>query len=257
MAQTQAVQTIFGDLFANMEKKQQERDEWLKNNPPPSLTVREALAISAFLYDHQFEPTNAFTVLYPNAYEETTVKAKDALEQAGVGYADEMIDYWRHALFMSKMSKTEKLSSWRESLSHIVADPDAPFDVKHASIIASLPRYYEYEQRYIRLGKEYKTLEKRKKKNIAINMELEYIEHWEERNSKKTRTTVFAFKSPDNYLVLMPITLARNGHTNTMLQELLKFTSKFRVKGRAYTKIIEQDKFALQFDHFTEFEAVK
>lgn len=250
--------TVFKDLFASIEKKQQEREEWLAKNPPPDLSVREAIAISAYLYDNQFEPTHIYNVLFPNTYsDEPFITAKKALDDAGSDYADKMIDYWRHALFMSKMSKTEKLSSWRESLSHLLADPDATFKHDTTQIVASLPRYYEYEQRYIRLGNEYKTLDKRKKKSMNINMELDYIEHWEERNSKKTRTTVYAFKSPDDYLVLLPITIARNGHTNTMLNELLKFTNKFKIRGRVYTKILEPEKFALQFDHFVEFEAIK
>ena len=67
-------------------------------------------------------------------------------------YADVMIDNWRKKLFSAKLAGNKKLSDWRETLAHVVSDPDSRMDKKYLSIVASLPRYNEYEERYSRLA---------------------------------------------------------------------------------------------------------
>lgn len=248
---------VFKDLFDAMEERAKEREKWLKENPAPKLSVRQALSISAYLHDQGYEPNEIYKVLLPNKYDEIEVYAEDILEKAQDDYASAMIEIWRNKLFISKMFDSRKLSDWRSAVSHLLADPDKQFNFEHAAVVTSLPRYHEYEERYIRLGNTYKTFNKRSKKPMNATLELDYIEHWDERNSKKTRTTIYAFSSSDGYVVLLPLTVARDGTANTMLQELLRFTTKFKITGRVYTKILEPEKFALQFDHFREFEAVK
>lgn len=247
---------VFGDLFAKLEERTKEREEWLKNNPPLKLTVRQALSIALYMHENNYEASHVYEVLMPSKYSDPVFHSKDVLDVTGDDYADGMIEHWRSKLFISKMFDSRKLSEWRAKLSHVIADPNRIFETDDVPTIASFPRFHEYEIRYERLGNDYKTFDKRKKKIGTVNLDLTYIEHWEEKNSKNGRRNVYAFKSKDNYLVLLSLRPTVSVHSHMMLQELLKFTNQFRVRGRVYTKIVDAEKYALQFDNFIEFEAI-
>jgi len=257
MGKTTTKSPSFADLFEKLEKNQKEREEWVKNNPPPDLSIREALVIASELHETGHDASTIFNVLFPNEYAECDIAAKDVLEHAKPDATYEMIDIWRHKLFNAKMFRQEKLSSWRQRIAHLLSDPERKFLYSDGPLVSTLPRYHEYEERYIRLGNDYKVLERRTNKNVHMKNTLTYIEHWTEKNKDRGRRTIFAFKTEDDYLVLWPMSARVASLSADFLIQLLKFTDTFSFEGSCYTKIVDDNKYALQFDYVKSFEAIK
>lgn len=222
-----------------------------------ALSIRQSIALAAFYHEQGWESRHIYDLIaqrHDPDYKEIDVVQQ--LKIIGEDYADMMIDNWRKKLFSAKLAGNKKLSDWRETLAHVLSDPDSRMNKKYISIVASLPRYNEYEERYSRLADAYGTRSVYKKINKQVIANLTYIECWAEHTRQGGRQIIYAFKSDNNNLVIVPLRLAGGTLETSMMASLLKYTNKFKVTGRAYYRTVGENQYALQFSRVSDIEAL-
>lgn len=217
------------------------------------ITRREAISIAKYLYGIGHEPVEIHSKLSDS---ETRKKVLEKIPVDIKTFADDVINAWSSKLFFSKMSN-RPMSKWRRGLSHFLASPDSPIVYTDLSLAVSLPRYHEYQERYAKLANEYVVDTSHVGRMDKCTIDVEFIDTWEERNSAKGRQQIFAFKAKeDNRLILITFRIADPASSVMLMKQLLNFTKQFKLTGYPYSKIINEDKYAWQFDASCEIEAL-
>jgi hypothetical protein len=205
------------------------------------LTVEEAIGIAKFYHDNGHEPTEIHSIILEKLY--TQSNCQDFVE-----YGKDLIDRWSNKLFIAKL-KGQKISDWRSKLGSLLSNKSNPVDYQTMNLIVSFPRYDSYEERYIQLGNDYITTAKKGRISVPITLKLVYIDSWEEKNSSDGRRRVYAFETyNEGRLVLWSVRSSTMNNSVILFDELLRIANTFLFKGRAWYKIVDDGKYALQFD---------
>lgn len=222
-----------------------------------ALSVRQTIALAAFYHESGWKASEIFNAIAQRHDPDfNDIDVTQVLIKIGENYADVMIENWRKKLFAAKLAGGKKLSDWRETLAHVLADPDARMSKTHVSIVSSLPKYNEYEERYSSLASKYGTRAEYKKIDKPVTTRLTYIECWSEHTRKGGRQIVYAFKTDNDNLVIVPFRMAADRLETKMMAALLKYTDKFKITGRAYYRTVGTNQYALQYSFVTDIEAL-
>lgn len=222
------------DLFENMKK----REESIKTGVV--LSVKEAIAVAYYYHSMGKEPNEIFDLITSGEYKELE---GFKVEEPG----QELINEWSTRLFVSRMSGNE-LTSWRSKLSKMLVDPDAPVTYDRLPLAVTLPRFDSYQKRYDKLSEKYLTSNKRTQYRGDVTLKVKYIDKWEEKNNRSGKVTIYAFETyGEGRLVLWSMPAVTRNAT-LLMDQLLRVSDTFIIKGRAFSKIIGDDKYALMYN---------
>lgn len=246
---------VFADLIDKLNVRSETTARTIQERVE-SLSVHDAVAVASALHNKGWQASEIYTAIISG--HDTEMEPIDITQLITPEQHEEaktLIEAWRTKLFYDKMFGTYKMSEWREGLAHLLANPEKTLSKNDLKLVTSLPRYHEYEERYTRLASEYKISSKRVKYASKVATKLTFIEAWEERAAKEGRRKVYAFKTDTNKLVIVPFQV--NAFLQVqLLDQLLKFTNKIKVEGKAYSRRVGPDKFVLQYDRLFDIEAI-
>ena len=227
----------------------------LKDPDGNPITVRDAIEFSAVLHETGTNVREFNMAMYLHDPVQRMRAIREHTDLSSHTRADKIIQHFAMKFMCDTLSNQKEGSTWQREVRGYVTRPSKGFTHTDIRVIATLPRFHEYDCNYMELTNHYGVETQRDTidRDTVYSRTLTPVTQWPEYNSKEV-VIVFSFYDQYNRLVMLR---ADDRATNEALfAQHLMTQGKMELEFTGYYRTIGTSQYALHIKKIKSFKNV-